>query len=419
MNSRSGDKRRIVMENTFELKDLDKDFWNSVIFIYICHSSGMGGPGVLWLITKEAKQYVVGLVDLPFNEYELEKMNSLFESHYDENARGRLYRIKAESQGFKFSDKGRVYVKEEYFDTYEKMWQKVYDLDLYKINYVHAPDVMGYVLGVETMERFDLDKTVKRHRAEELERERIKEECEKKKLTEDYFVWKPIYLNNIYQRCFPEEGYYCLLLKEVDGKIYGSRYSIVYQKEQFQPFGYKSDAPIEQYIVFEKDYGVIEGRLSFDDPKEQKKDEWLVSELADSLNDYDLNDPGKFERALPTMEDAKQYAMALAGRAGFDIENVVDSTDEKYLEQKKYENTKLKMETILEFGKKYKEIMELVAEYEFPKNTGGGYYIKHALMEKLGMEEIIAKNMLQYIPQILLPKNQRKAKELLDECENV
>ena len=119
------------------------------------------------------------------------------------------------------------------------------------------------------------------------------------------------------------------------------------------------------------------------------------------------------------MEDAKQYAMALAGRAGFDIENVVDSTDEKYLEQKKYENTKLKMETILEFGKKYKEIMELVAEYEFPKNTGGGYYIKHALMEKLGMEEIIAKNMLQYIPQILLPKNQRKAKELLDECENV
>lgn len=80
------------------------------------------------------------------------------------------------------------------------------------------------------------------------------------------------------------------------------------------------------------------------------------------------------------MEDAKQYAMALAGRAGFDIENVVDSTDEKYLEQKKYENTKLKMETILEFGKKYKEIMELVAEYEFPKNTSGGYYIKHALI---------------------------------------
>lgn len=46
MNSRSSGKRRIVMENTFELKDLDKDFWNSVIFIYICHSSGMGGPGI-------------------------------------------------------------------------------------------------------------------------------------------------------------------------------------------------------------------------------------------------------------------------------------------------------------------------------------------------------------------------------------
>lgn len=44
-------------KKTFELSDLDEDFWKKVIFINICWSSGMGGAGYLWFITEEKREY--------------------------------------------------------------------------------------------------------------------------------------------------------------------------------------------------------------------------------------------------------------------------------------------------------------------------------------------------------------------------
>ena len=43
------------MNNTFKLSDLNQNFWDKVIFIQVCHSSGMGGQGVIWIITNEHK----------------------------------------------------------------------------------------------------------------------------------------------------------------------------------------------------------------------------------------------------------------------------------------------------------------------------------------------------------------------------
>ena len=69
---------------------------------------------------------------------------------------------KAETVGYKYSNLGYVLIKEEYFDQYEEMWKLVYDMDQYKIHYVHEPDVMKLVLGCEDMERLDLEDTVER-----------------------------------------------------------------------------------------------------------------------------------------------------------------------------------------------------------------------------------------------------------------
>jgi hypothetical protein len=307
------------MENTFKLSDLDEDFWNKVIFIQIQHSSGLGGPGVIWLITEERKQYVIGITDMPFEEYELEKLNGLFEVHFAEDR----YVYEAESRGFKFSRKGRVLVKEEYFEQYEKMWQKVYDADVSQIHYVDEAKVMCLVLGDEEMQRFDLVDSVKRREKEQERYERMKEEHERKKLTAENFDWKPLYYNNRYCRCWRENGLYCLFLKEVNGKIVGSRYSIVYQLEEIEPFGHKSDAAIELYIVFEKKYGVIEGKLTFNDPKSRENEVDQYCDSKDTLNDHDLNHPGDFVRAFATLEEAKKYAIEVADRGGFDKENIL------------------------------------------------------------------------------------------------
>lgn len=63
--------------------------------------------------------------------------------------------------------------------------------------------------------------------------------------------------------------------------------------------------------------------------------------------------------------------------------------------------------------------MRLVAEYEFPdENSGGGWYICKEI-EKLGIDREITRRMLEHIPQILLPRHQRKSKEILELCAEV
>lgn len=86
---------------------------------------------------------------------------------------------------------------------------------------------------------------------------------------------------------------------------------------------------------------------------------------------------------------------------------------------RKYEfkSMSIKHQTIQEFGKNYKEIMKLAAEYEFPDEcSGGGWYLCNEIVEKLGIDGEIAKRMLEYIPQILLPRHQRKSKEIYELC---
>lgn len=405
---------RKVKMNTFELKDLDQAFWDKVVFIQIMHSSGLGGPGMILLITNDKKVYVLDVTDLPFSEYELEKLNVLLKCHRVDSVPGRYSVYEAESKGFKYSKKGSVLLKKEYFEKYEEKWQEAHDA---KFNFVYEPDIMGQVLGVDKLEKYNLVQALKRQEEEQRAYEASKEKHEKKKLTEKYFEWKPLYMNNRYSEGFPEKGYYCLLLRKHEGKIYGSRFSIVYQREQIHPFEYSLNAPIQQYIVFEKKYGVIDGRMSFTDSKDTSHISIEYAELWDELNDCDLNDNGTFERALPTLEEAKKYVMALADRACFNIDNIIDTSDKKLLEKYEYENIKFKYDTILEFGKKYKEIFQIVAEYEYPSHSGGDEYLVKELVDKVGIDKKMAVKMLTFIPYILLPKNQRKSRELLEKNE--
>ena len=46
------------MVNTFKLSDLNQNFWEKVLFIQITHSSGLGGPGAIWIITSEMKLFL-------------------------------------------------------------------------------------------------------------------------------------------------------------------------------------------------------------------------------------------------------------------------------------------------------------------------------------------------------------------------
>ena len=118
---------------------------------------------------------------------------------------------------------------------------------------------------------------------------------------------------------------------------------------------------------------------------------------------------------MGTLEEAKEYAIAVADRANYNKNNVIDVSDTEIIKKFELNNMRIKYQTILTFGKYYQEIINLVATYEFPdKNVSGGSYIINEMVEKLGIDEETAERMMEHLPQIILPRYQRKAKEFLE-----
>lgn len=122
-------------------------------------------------------------------------------------------------------------------------------------------------------------------------------------------TWKPIYPNNMKTNGL--DGYYCLLLHKNENGTYGARkYSIKFQHKELEAgTGHVDPNIIEMYVLFEKCYPKIVGKLSYPDASEcgTPKDLWCNNDNA--LNSADINDCGEFVRAYTNIEDAKMRAL--------------------------------------------------------------------------------------------------------------
>ena len=66
------------MENkTFKLEELNAEFWAKVILINIWPSSGLGGPGSMWIVTSDKKQYYISFETFPYAEGNLGAFTSI------------------------------------------------------------------------------------------------------------------------------------------------------------------------------------------------------------------------------------------------------------------------------------------------------------------------------------------------------
>lgn len=393
----------------FKLEELDQEFWNKVVFVEIEPSSGMGGPGCLWLITSDAKSYFIGFDGFPYEGKLGELHPMLSKASPTSNCDYEL-----ENHGFKRYERSLVFVKEEYFQRYKEEYYNVWHKNIGKIHYIHEPDVMAHVLGVDELERFNYEVSVQKWREHQDFIEQCDREREKKNLSEKYFKWLPLYINNIPCSSFGEIGWYCLLLKECDGKIVGHRFTILYQRKELEPLHGYMDAKIEKYILLERKYWDVIGNLRYRTPEED------VDELLEyTFNDNDLNSHGEFIRAFDTMEEAKAYAVAVANRRSYaDTENIITG--------EALENHRLIKESVLRTNKGIKmlkefapKLIEFISNYEFPHKgcRGGGYYIPD-MVEKLGIDKAELVEMLQYIPiSELLPVAQREADDIIKQLE--
>ena len=396
-------------KKTFKLEELNQEFWKKVVFVEIEKSSGMGGPGCLWLVTCDAKVYFIGFDGFPYANKLDEFYPLLGKASSTSN-----YDYELENHGFMRYESCLVFIKEEYFQRYREEYNNVWHKNIGKIHYIHEPDVMALVLGVDELERFNYEVSVQKWREYQNTIEQCDRERRRKYLSEKHFNWLPLYINNIPCSSFEEIGWYCLLLKEVDGKIVGHRFTVLYQRKELEPLHGYMDAEIEQYILLERTYWDVIGNLRY------KTSEHDTDELLEyTFNDSDLNNHGEFIRAFNTMEEAKAYAVSVANIRNYaNIDNIITG--------EALENHRLIKESVLRTNKGFKMlkdyapvIIEFFSNYEFPHKScrGGGYYIPD-MVEKLGLDNAELVEMLQYIPiNELLPVTQLEADEIIKQLE--
>lgn len=380
--------RDMDRDHTFDLPDLTEDFWKTVVFAQEDSPSGMGGPGCVCLLSKEGKEYIFGFEETPF--YKSTELFPIFETN-DERI-GYRHKYKAEEHGWKYLEKEEALIREDILDEYSKA---AAEAKREKENSWHfyAIDLAGRAIGVEHLERYDYIGSVLYRERMDREMAERRKKCEKEKLTENEFNWKPMHMNNIPDN--PEMGVYALLMRRDDGKIKGVKYSILYQYEEHSPMLIYSDAKVEAYILFYADYDDIIGPWDYHSVSRQEcaalygKENHFPPELAYydwiTFSDGDIHNFGRFLRTFQSLEEAKAYAMYYANvnSGGINKETILKQEEESRIED--HVNRIAHYEAYQMYRKYYKKILDAISEENcFPDScSGGGVYLREAILKKV------------------------------------
>lgn len=392
---------------TFTLSDLDENFWEKVLTVSLEHSSGPGGWGCLWIVTSEKREYFIGFEGFPYNEYHLEEFSPLFRRK--DKVTDYKHPYEAEDKGWKYICKEGTLVRDDFYAGF----MKVYENEKRKRSYIHIPDIAVKVLKTENLERFDYEETVKLQEKWDAKWRAIEEKRERLKLTGEHFQWRSLYYNN--DADMFENGKYTLIFKEVEGKVVGYRFSILYQKEEESPLHLQLSAETEAYNLFEKRYDDVQGELYYENVKSQSLGVWGVGGADQTLNQYEINHPGDFVRSFQTLEEAKNYAIAITNIRNYaNKENLIQDLDNP---KRKYKNLLRQYEAVAAFKENYQEMLEIVRQCEYPDaSCAGGKYVFDDVKERMKIDEGLLGEMWKYIPQVLGKRVQEHAKKMILEC---
>jgi len=121
-----------------------------------------------------------------------------------------------------------------------------------------------------------------------------KKEWDRIKLRQEDLKWKPMHPNNMSVN--PPDGEYCLVIgRRGDSEPYGSKFAILFQEEEFEPMGTKSNAKIEYYILFMKRYYDIKGEMRYPEPRREIDP---FEKIERTFTNLDINDYGEFVRHI-------------------------------------------------------------------------------------------------------------------------
>ncbi|MCM1225478.1 MAG: hypothetical protein NC548_64640 [Lachnospiraceae bacterium] len=337
---------------TFTLAELTEDFFNTLCYVERMRSSELGGPGCILMITETGQEYLLGIEG--YDELKPEETVPLFATgdERDEKEFRKIYH--AESNGWTYASDfaADILIRD---DLYEKMNRLYYDREHRDLKHGDCYMLARRVLNQkEQGERKVYVKTQERWDREEEERRKAEEKRKRLALTPQDVEWKPLHANNLL--CNPIEGTYMFLFKKQEnGEVAGYKWTIVFQHEEFTHGGQKSDAPIEAYNLYFKDYRNVVGVSGYREPDYMGMQCYQKSTIRDGVHSY-----GKFVRSYKTLELAKEAALCRndwIGWGNVNRENIIRvSLDEKAIaemekeyEEKAEENSRMQIGTDITF----------------------------------------------------------------------
>lgn len=406
-----------VVNKTFELSDMDDKFWNRVIFINIWKSSGLGGPGCLWIITDDKKEYVISFQTFPHLERHLGELTPILK--YKEKDFSYEHPYESEGNGWKYVKKEMLLLRDDFYDAFITVYNDVEKRKLLGWKKDHMPLLAGIALGLgEEPDRFNELEATRLWEQEAICREKYEAERKKQELTEEYFDWKAVYPNNI--RSNGEEGIYALIFKDNESKTVGYKFSIIYQREEISPL--HRNSRIEAYNLFEMRYDDVQGPLAHSNADNENEFKQALDYsnrfiYSNTFSNCEVNSYGEFVRSFSTLEEAKAYAIAITNIRNYvNKENIITDLDNP---ARVCRNRLRKYGAILEFGKVYEQIIKIVCEYEpVEENTAGGGWIFAEIMNRTGMDKEILREMWKYIPLVLSKEAQESAYKIVAECKD-
>jgi len=412
-------------DGIFSLDAFNDEFFKKVIAVYYSASSGMGGPGVLRLLTDENIQYEIGMDmmrDDPFfnkiekgTEFMQVAANVPMLERTDVDAEDEKYRKKFrdELEGWAYRrlkpSMGIYLVRDDYLevdsdesvsrlmdsedDTHRVILWPFGIIGRFLMQYGKKPKTYLYE-GTRDY-RIHLQKKWEEYEAE---RERLR-------IRPEDVEWKPRYDNNCkarfdvsedYNRGVNYRGEYMLLVRaDEEWGVRAEKFTII---PQWKDRCISEDSEIECYILYCKEYDSegIEGPLRHPEPTEEANDEykhWWT------FRGSDVNDYGRMVFVHKTIEDAKKEALEHANGniayGGFNRENLITDYPSKEVEERIiYE----KYAPYLLFLDKSDEIIKIISEIVYDPHRGGHGYIIRELAGKLGISE----NMAYHLKNIRL-----------------
>lgn len=351
---------------SFKFEDLNDNLFEKLIAFSYSMGSGLGGPGVIIMLTSDRKEYVIGREGFESDWLHPEHTFPFMVEAFSEKS-DKWIRIS------KRYASERIYCRKELQSQINHVIENYRKKDGLLYNW---ESMIWQILGIDDVEHIIYDKTEEFRERDEQKRKQSQEHVKSVLLKPDSFEWHKLYYNN----CIPKDedtekyllqGYYLLLFKKINTcRIDGSMMSIVFQREQCSEGEEEVNAKVEAYNLFYQQFEDVRGPLEIPVDKGKSPMKEMEESFLGQLSCYSVNARGEFIRSYSSLEEAKKGAMYwLKVWGGIDSENVIPYGSIHYDALEIHKRELREAELYMTFITRYADVIEVIKKYDYPGNA--------------------------------------------------